>query len=516
MKEITLKDRPRKKKPKIAFLVISIVILLMITIYLGVGVYYIDRFFPGTTVNGIDVSGKTVKQAENLVANQVQDYTLKIAERDGKSEQIDGADIQFEYVSDGAAQELKYTQNSFLWVKAVFHPQDYTMKTPTTYNKAKLKEVMESLEAFDEEKVTEPKDAYIDETDNGFEIVKEVEGNKLDADKVYELLCNAVAGGETEVDLEKAGCYLAPKKTSDNKKLKKKLAALQKYWDLTITYDIADAKEVLDYQTFKDWMTVASNGEVSFDWNHIADWIAQLADKYDTFGNDQTFHTTLGETVTVKSETYGWKLDEETEAAWLDEALKEGNSQTRDPQWIESAFARGEENDIGDTYVEIDITNQHMWFYKEGELLVDTPVVTGDATKDGYETPVGLYCLYDKEAKAILRGADNLTGKNYNTPVDYWMPFNGGVGIHDAKWRPTFGGTLYQGNGSHGCVNTPWDQAGKIFDNIEIGTPVVVYKATINKGEGAVAISQPAETRVINEKGEEVTESESDTAKESE
>ena len=146
---------------------------------------------------------------------------------------------------------------------------------------------------------------------------------------------------------------------------------------MTITYEIGDAKEVLDYQTFKDWMTVASNGETSFDWNHIADWIAQLADKYDTFGNDQTFHTTLGETVTVKSKTYGWKLDEETEAAWLEEALKEGNSQTRDPQWLESAFSRGEENDIGDTYVEIDITNQHMWFYKDGELLVDTPVVTG-------------------------------------------------------------------------------------------------------------------------------------------
>ena len=79
MKEITLKDRPKKKKAGIVFLVISIVVLLMITIYLGVGVYYIDRFFPGTTVNGIDVSGKTVKQAENLVGNQVQDYTLKVA-----------------------------------------------------------------------------------------------------------------------------------------------------------------------------------------------------------------------------------------------------------------------------------------------------------------------------------------------------------------------------------------------------------------------------------------------------
>ena len=272
------------------------------------------------------------------------------------------------------------------------------------------------------------------------------------------------------------------------------------YFDL-----IGDASDVLDYQTFKDWMTVDSSGNVSFDWNHIADWIGQLADKYDTFGTDETFHTSLGETVTVTSMNYGWKMDEETEAAWLDETLKSGESATRQPQWLESAMARGEENDIGDTYVEIDITNQRMWFYKDGQCLVDTPVVTGDATKDGYETPLGLYCLFDKEAKAILRGADNLSGKSYNTPVDYWMPFNGGVGIHDAKWRASFGGTLYQGNGSHGCVNTPWDQAGIIFDNIEIGTPIVVYKSSINQGTGSVAISQPAETRVINEQGVEVT-----------
>ncbi len=498
-------ELPKKKHSRTPLIVAGIVVLIMVAVYLGFGVYYMDRFFPGTTVNGIDVSGKTVKEVENLVANQVQDYVLRVHEKDNKTEQIDGADIQFEYVSDGAAQQLKYSQNSFLWINAYFHPQEYTMTTPTVYNKAKLKEAMEKLDAFDSDKVTEPKDAYIDETSSGFEIVEEVEGNQLDEDKVYELLCQAVTDGKTEVNLEESDCYLKPKKTSDNKKLKKKLASLQKYWDMTVTYEIGDASDVLDYQTFKDWMTVDSSGNVSFDWNHIADWIGQLADKYDTFGTDETFHTSLGETVTVTSMNYGWKMDEETEAAWLDETLKSGESATRQPQWLESAMARGEENDIGDTYVEIDITNQRMWFYKDGQCLVDTPVVTGDATKDGYETPLGLYCLFDKEAKAILRGADNLTGKSYNTPVDYWMPFNGGVGIHDAKWRASFGGTLYQGNGSHGCVNTPWDQAGIIFDNIEIGTPIVVYKSSINQGTGSVAISQPAETRVINEQGVEVT-----------
>lgn len=493
-----------KKTTKTVFMVLGIVLLLMIAIYLGIGVYFSDRFFPGTVVNGIDVSGKTVEEVENLIANDVQDYTLTVLERDDQWEVLYGADMRFEYVSDGAASELKNSQNSFLWLKAYFKPQEYTMTTPTTYDKERLREAMEGLDAFDKEKITEPKDAYIDETDDGFVMVPEVEGNKLDEDKVFELLCGAVDKGEIQVDLDESGCYEAPAKTSDDKKLKKKLAVLQKYWKLTVTYTIGEENEVLNYQTFKDWMTVSEKGKVSFSWNHIADWIGALADKYDTFGKDQTFQTSLGETVTVKSETYGWKLDEETEAAWLEDTLKAGTSATREPVWLESAFVRGEDNDIGDTYVEIDLTNQRMWFYKDGQLMVDTPVVTGDSGKD-YGTPTGLYCIYDLEEKAILKGEDNLTGKNYATPVDYWIPFNDGVGIHDAKWRGMFGGDIYKSNGSHGCVNTPWDQAKIIFNNVQIGTPVVVYEASVNQGTPAVSVSQPAETRVIDKNGREVT-----------
>ena len=492
-----------KKTTKTALMIWGVIVLLMIAIYLGIGVYFSERFFPGSTVNGIDASGKTVAEVENMIANDVQDYTLTIIEKDDKTEQIYGADMLFEYVSDGAAQELKNTQNSFLWLKAYFKPQEYTMTTPTTYDKERLKKVMKALEAFDEKKVVKPENAYIEETEEGYVMVPEVEGNLLDEDKVYERLCQAVENGETEVDLVESDCYVKPEKTSENKKLKKKLATLQKYWKMTVTYEIGEKEETLNYQVFREWMTVTAKGEASFSWNHIADWIAALADKYDTFGKEQTFHTSLGETVKVKSETYGWKLDEETEADWLLETLKAGKSQRREPVWLEGAFARGEENDIGDTYVEIDITNQRMWFYKDGELMVDTPVVTGDATKE-YDTPEGLYCIYDKEEMAILKGADNLTGKNYNTPVDFWLPFNGGIGIHDAKWRPMFGGTIYQGNGSHGCVNTPWDKAKIIFENAPVGTPVVVYKASVNQGAGAVSVSQPVENRVIDENGKEV------------
>ena len=60
-------------------------------------------------------------------------------------------------------------------------------------------------------------------------------------------------------------------------------------------------------------------------------------------------------------------------------------------------------------------------------------------------------------------------------PVDVFMPFNGGIGIHDASWRKTFGGNIYLTNGSHGCINTPPDLAHKIFANIKASTPIICY-----------------------------------------
>ena len=66
--------------------------------------------------------------------------------------------------------------------------------------------------------------------------------------------------------------------------------------------------------------------------------------------------------------------------------------------------------------------------------------------------------------------------QSYEQPVTYWMPFNGNVGIHDADtWRSEYGGEIYKTSGSHGCVNTPTANAEKIFNTVEIGTPVIVY-----------------------------------------
>ena len=102
------------------------------------------------------------------------------------------------------------------------------------------------------------------------------------------------------------------------------------------------------------------------------------------------------------------------------------------------------------------------------------------ASEEGKKAPM-IICYANNEAHAmqVLRERFKKEKEDgtyeYETPVSYWMPFNGGIGFHDASWQPTFGGSRYLTNGSHGCVNTPEANAEKIINNIEKGVPVVVY-----------------------------------------
>ena len=128
------------------------------------------------------------------------------------------------------------------------------------------------------------------------------------------------------------------------------------------------------------------------------------------------------------------------------------------------AYGKG----VGSTYVEISIRSQHMWLYKNGKLIVETDVVTGN--NDGaHNTPKGYHNIYSRARNTTL------SGPGYSSFVEYWMAFCGGCGIHDSSWRSEYGGNIYNGNGSHGCVNTPRSAVAKIWSNTGWDTPVIIY-----------------------------------------
>ena len=101
-------------------------------------------------------------------------------------------------------------------------------------------------------------------------------------------------------------------------------------------------------------------------------------------------------------------------------------------------------------------------------------MVIGNPNREGSATPYGSVWAIDAKKRNATLGTIDTMG--YSSPVNYWMPFNGNVGIHDADgWRSEYGGQIYLTRGSHGCINTPEDQVAKIYDAVEIGTAVIVY-----------------------------------------
>lgn len=460
------KNKYKKMKKILLGVLIGYAVLLLGAYFIGV-FYYSKHFYPGSKINGMDCSGKTVEEAEKSMKSQIAGYILVLKERGDKVESISASQIDMRYIDDGKIAELKKEQSPFTWFLSFAHKKDYTMSATTPYNKEAVYAAIDGLACFQEENVVQPVDAHLEVGANGYEVVPEVQGTALDKEKVKEAVIKAIDGGEIEVDFEKEGCYLEPSVFADDENLAKQAEQGNVFLGVTVTIDFSDRQEVVNAEIMKDWLVTDESGNLDLDKAKVKEYVQQLKYEYDTFGSSRQFTTATGNTITVKGGDYGWVIAPNDTTAKIIDAIKSGQSQTIEPEYTYRGYCR-DTNDIGDTYVEISLKEQRMWFFKDGQLLVDTLVVTGNHNK-GYDTHTGVYAIMYKERNATLKGED------YSAPVDYWLPFYANTGIHDADWRTTFGGNEYINNGSHGCINTPPENAEKIFNNIEKGVPVVVY-----------------------------------------
>ena len=399
--------------------------------------------------------------------SQIASYQLVLKERGDKSEAISASQISMEYISDGKIQELKEQQNPFTWFLAFARQQDYTLSATTSYDETALNAAVDALDCFKEENVVQPVDAHLEVQDGQYVIVEETQGTALDSDKVKEAVKNAIDSGETLLDLDQVGCYIEPSVLSTDENLAKQRDEGNKLLTVTVTIDFSDRQEVIDADVMKDWLTTNEEGAVDLDRTKVREYVQQLQYEYDTFGSSREFTTSSGQTITVSGGDYGWLIAPNDTTTKIIDTIKSGQSQTIEPEYTYTGYCR-DTNDIGNTYVEISLDQQHMWFYKDGQLIVETDVVTGCHNR-GWDTHTGVYAIMYKERDATL------VGEGYNSAVSYWMPFYANVGIHDASWRSSFGGSIYLNNGSHGCVNTPTENAATIYNNIEKGVPVVVY-----------------------------------------
>ncbi len=475
-----MKEKPRarsrkKKSFPLTEAIIATGVALTAVTGMGVGYYiykgkeYETTFFPSTKINGIDASDKTVDEMEELIAAQVDDYELTLVKRGGDTEKIKGKDIGLSTVFDGELEQYLSEQEPMEWMLHLTERKNHEINATVVYDEDKLTEKLDSLGMFDEEQVQKPQNAYLSEyiPGQGYEIVPEQQGNSLDKDKVEEFVKTALQNLDSKLVLDELDVYEKPAITADNEELQEQTQRLNHYQDMSIIYEFGDKQEVLDGDTISQWVTLGEDGTAQVDREAVAAYVKDLASSYNTAYQKKVLKTSYGPTVEITKGSYGWRIDQDEETEALYQILLSGESQAREPIYLQKAASHGE-NDYGDTYVEINLTAQHLYFYKNGQLLVESDFVSGNQSR-GYDTPSGAYPLTYKQRNATLRG------ENYATPVSYWMPFNGNIGMHDASWRGSFGGNIYKTNGSHGCVNLPPSVAKTIFENIEAGMPVLCY-----------------------------------------
>ncbi|MBR1390366.1 MAG: peptidoglycan binding domain-containing protein, partial [Lachnospiraceae bacterium] len=464
-------------KKKIILITCALIGAILAGGYIFAVHYYSSHFLPGTIVNGIDCQNADMSSVMERLKQYSDDYQLVITGRSIETAEKDqlltiyGREIGYvnEVEMTGVAGLLE-SQNPWLWLGAFLDSGNhYTLSGTVTWSEEKLRQILENAQAFQEKTMIAPKDAYLQgysEVEKKFVLAPETLGTQLNLKKVYEKVGEALSSVQDTIDLEEAECYLSASVTTENAALQRKLQEANKWLGTQIRYDWNGTEVLLNSEQIKDWIYL-ENGTAKLDKEKVAAFVAENAKAYDTYRKTRTFHTTRGYDLELPGGAFGWLTDRDAETEELLELIEKGSVCDREPIYQSKAPVKGMD-DIGSSYVEADMTFQHLYLYQKGEIVLETDFVSGNMS-NGNKTPQGVFGLTYKTRNATLRGA------NYASFVHYWMPFNGNVGMHDATWRSVFGGDIYKTSGSHGCINLPLSKAAEIYPYMSQGFPIICY-----------------------------------------
>lgn len=456
----------KTQKGKVLNIVVLICIVIIFLIFLLTRVFIKDTFQYSTIINGIDCSFLNIKDAEKKLEKTMNSATITMLFAEDKKYTCLGAyfDISIDNPNSlrGILSEQKDTGKN-----------EYTMTDLYKVNEEKAKKYLASLSVFaNNNSNKEPINAYLewDSEQQEYYIVKETYGNKLTIETAYNYLLNSLRNGKTVIDFREV-TDITPDITANSLELKKQMENINSVLDTTIEYELHNGETyTLDAKTMKDWVSRNDKGEYSINIEkNVTKFVDKLAKKAKYELTSTKFNATGLGTISVPfgRATYA-TVNTEEEIERLTKQLE-----SKESTKLEVIY-----NDLPDylninTYIELDLSRQNVWMYVNGECVVDSPCVTGNVAT-GYATPAGIYYLTYKEMNTTLEGY-NADGSTYSSPVTYWMPFNGGIGFHDASWRYSFGGNIYMTNGSHGCVNLPYWAASTIYSYINTSIPIIIY-----------------------------------------
>ena len=487
------RSQPGKKKALwIAFGSIAGILLIA---YIAGFVYFSGHYYQDVTINGINVSGMNKEIAKQTLDAFYQNYVLTLETIDGDEIAIDGNDVSMQITLHDEFDSCFKQQKVYLWFVNMFGKYEFQVGADTVWDESALNDIFDSMKILKKKNMTAPEDAYVGVEDGKFAIIKEVMGTTIHVAKFKETVENGLSNVMSVVVLKDADCYSLPSVYSTDESLQKDLEAKNAFAAIEIKLQLDDLTVEPGMELY-DAVLEKKNDSYEVSEKLVEKYVESLAEEYDTLGKERTITTSFDDKVIKMSGTaFGYEMNQEETADALYSALKAGKSTTVEAVFNKKGYTLKGENDIGDTYIEVNLSEQKVIAYKNGEKVAEGDCVSGNESA-GNGTCTGLYAIQNKLSPTVLRGEKKAVTKTvtkkkkgkkvkvtkttyeyeYESPVTFWMQFNGGIGLHDAAgWRSTYGGSIYYYNGSHGCVNLPYDLAETLYKNFEIGDPVIVY-----------------------------------------
>lgn len=473
-----LKNSQIQQKIKYRIIIIAVMSIILGSYLIGL-FYFNGKFLSQTTINGIDVSHLSIEKAHEKIEERIKNHSLNLTFIDGENETISIIDSGIEYNQNNHLHDLYEKQNHLIWFMNFFHNDALTLDDVIHVNNEKFKTTINNLNHLQKDQQTAPVDAKVVYKNKDFSIKKEDNGTTIDYEKLQQIITTAFANGEKDINVFDKGGYVMPKVTAEDEKLKNLLDASKKYANASITYKTISGHVVLDGSTIMSWLSIDESGKYYRDEKTFKEkasqFVSDLAKKVNNIGTTRTFTLANNRRVTVSGGNYGLKINQTKEIEGLLKDIAASKHETRTPITT-GVQASTTNNGLGNTFVEVDLTKQHIYYVKNGNVVLESNCVTGLYSDPGRRTPPGTYYVYFKQRDRVLRGTKLPDGSwPYETPVSYWMAFNGGIGFHDASWRNKFGGEIYKTSGSHGCVNLPPNIAKQLYNSMSTKTPVVVH-----------------------------------------
>lgn len=455
-------------------------------VYLGLAYYYEDGFLYGTYINDVYCTGKSVEEVNRELNDNFEFDGIEVKSLN-RSYYLSSDELSFYYDYKEPLDYFIEEQIPFLWIENVMQSDSFQVTPDISYDEAALNRFCQEIFKKESRKDQE---VYIAATDMGYRLVDH-KADLLDQNLTVNAIQKALLEGKTSLNLKEAGCYYHGDFTKEEQLLVDFFNDINDFQNKEILFHFGSetkkmetgsiAKMLSCYDFLRENKTKISEDELkrfykpikvkdgtffvlSLNMKAVKEELSLFLEDYQSLKQHE-FTTYDGRKLTIKGGTYGNLINTRTEQKKLVEFLESNEkSYDRIPEYTKKALYQ-EKNDIGNTYIEIDLKNQRMYYFENGDLKIETDVVTGN----NGSTPECVCSIYGKQKNRILRGP------GYASPVKFWIPVKGGIGIHDASWRNKFGGEIYKGNGSHGCINTPLEEVTQLYEMAEIGTPVIMY-----------------------------------------